>query len=125
MPLDIRFGIPQPGNYSGASPQFKSEGVKSLSLSAFPDSRYPSGGLSNIVSESEMFMVMARDPAASWLRMIWKNPRGTAISDTIQNGKDMYEYLGRFPGEIDENGIYTVEISTEKENQDISFEVLK
>lgn len=125
MPLNIRFGIPQPGNYSGATPQFKTEGEKSLSLSAFPYSVYPSGGLSNIVSESEMFMVHVQDPATSWIRMIWKNPHGAAISDTIQNGKNMYEYLGRFPGEIDENGIYTVEISTEKENQAISFEVMK
>jgi hypothetical protein len=70
-------------------------------------------------------MVHVEDPAAAWIRMIWKNPHGTAISDTIQNGKSMYEYLGRFPGEIDENGIYTVEISTEKENQDVSFEVMK
>ncbi len=124
MPISIRFGIPRHGPWDHNMPGFEQEGVNVLRLDDFPPNDSPSGGISDRISPSEMFLVQASDPRARQFGMVWKGPEGNVINDTVQFGNGMYEFLGRFSGEIDKRGKYTVEVRSDTGKEIVPFEVV-
>lgn len=108
MPIKVRYGIPKPTLHWDRSrmPEFKEEhrnGQAGIRLNDFPQGILPSGGMSDVISPSEMYMVSTCVPT----RHTWKDNNGKVLSD--QHNAN-YSFIGRFPWEIQEKGMYIVEI---------------
>jgi len=115
--LRVSFGIPQPGRIEG-HPQFKAQGVTSLRLEDFPLNVLPSGGLSGLISPSEMFMVQT----CRTTDMIWKDESGRIIAKALSSS---FSFIGRFPWEITMPGIYRCHVSYKGvEKGYVEFEVI-
>lgn len=108
----IRYGIPQPIEKIEGLPAFKEEGSTLLFLSDYPENEQPSGGMSNRISRSEMYMVQADEP----IRMIWRQAHdGKVIADV----SGLYSYIGRFPWEITMPGMFFCDI--QRQGKDVGF----
>lgn len=118
-PLVVRYGIPQPTPMIevGVPPLFKTESITSLNLNEFPIADMPSGGMSGRISPSEMMMIQTCRPT----RMVWKRPDGSVMADL----QGEYSFVGRFPWEIKETGMYRTEIHYRGELQGfVEYEVV-
>lgn len=112
--LEVKYGIPQPGT---GKPAFKAEGVTTIRLEDFPANIMPSGGLSGVVSKSEMYMVETCVPT----EMTWRDPAGKVIGSM----RGTWSMIGRYPWEIALPGMFMVEISRQRIPQGfVEFEVV-
>ena len=100
--IQVKYGIPQPETTT--KPRFKAEGVISLRLNDFPANILPSGGLSGVISKSEMYMVKTCVPTT----MRWINENTGAVIGSMIGTWSM---IGRYPWEITMPGMYKAEIA--------------
>jgi hypothetical protein len=117
--ITVRYGIPQPGKIDG-SPKFKKENTIVLRLEQFPLNILPSGGMSNIVSESEMFMIQTCVPT----NHTWRDLETGKILSKAMNVT--YSFIGRFPWEITMPGMFSCDLTRNgKDIGAVEFEVTK
>jgi hypothetical protein len=102
--LRVSYGIPQPTDRIVGKPEFRKQGVTTLRLSDFPDHILPSGGMSNSISPSEMYMIQTCRPTDhTWINQ----STGKVISKALNAS---YSFIGRFPWEITMPGIYECQV---------------
>lgn len=130
----IHFGIPQP-TQSG-EPKFKASGVYNFDLAQFPKNVLPSGGLTGVVSVSEMVMVAIQAwdyiPKNDAVTFEWrygdKLIASTKSGDFDERGLEYYytfdySFIGHFRWEIQKTGTYSVTIKTSWGEAKIDFDV--